>query len=327
MRSLLVLLLALLCCACSTQDEEGGTGVIYVSNQGSNSLARFSRATTAQGDVLPQVSLRGQLTRLNSPGFLTYDPLADRMIVPNGDNSILFFDGIHGLAENAPPLRFLSGLSSQLNRPTQVVLDLRQDLLYVANSGGGNVLVFANASSLQGSVAPIRVLSGPATRLSSVASIALDSENDRLWVADSTANAILVYEGASSLNGAVPPSRVISGNNTRLSSPGFLLLDGQHLWVSCNQSILRFQGSVDLQGDVAPVASISGSATGLVRPAQLRRRADNDELYVADTGASALLVFERSSSANGAPPPRRRIFGVRPGLTQVTGLVLDLDRN
>lgn len=320
------LLLVLLLVGCSTtqEEEEQGQGVLFVSNRGASNLARFDEATTVNGDVLPQRLIRGNLTRLLQPGALTYEAASRRMYVPNGgDSSILVFDNVREASENVPPTRILFGLGTQLSRPVHVQLDPARDLLYVANGGTSSVTVYANASTIQGGVAPVRTLAGSSTQIGAISFLWLDIENDRLWVADPVSSSLLVFNQISTLNGNVPPTRVISGSNTRLASPQALLLVGKRLYVACTSAILRFEDADAITGNVAPTASITGPATILSRPQQMALRADKDELYVADSGASAVLVFSNASTANGGPPPIRRIFGTLPGFTDVVGLVLD----
>jgi len=317
----------LLVTGCSTSDEEvEGTGVMLVSNRGAATIAHFRRATTADGAILPQVYLRGANTRLAQPGQLTYDPTLHRLIVPNGgDNSILFFDDVLNSAEGVPPKRFLTGIGTQLNRPVSVVLDSAHDELYVANGGSNSVVMFSNASTIDGATAPLRTLSGSATKIAGISAIWLDTGTDRLWVADPVSGALLVFNNASTINGNVPPNRYIIGSNTRLISPQSMLFINKQLFVGCTSSILRFDNSDTLDGNVVPTTTIEGSTTLLSRPQQMVLRPDKDELYVVDAGAAAVLVFEKPETFSGAPPPLRRIQGAQTGFADPVGLVLDLN--
>lgn len=310
---------------CSTEESvDEGRGELLVANRGASSIARFLRASTAEGAILPQTTIRGSNTRLSQPGQLSYDSTSKRLIVPNGgDNSILFFEDVLNQAESVPPKRFLSGIGTQLNRPVGVHLDSAHNELYVANAGSNNVLVFGNASSIEGATAPLRTLSGSATRISGVSAIVLDSGTDRLWVADPIANALLVFNNASTLNGNIPPNRYILGTNTKLQAPQSLLFINKQLFVGCTSSILRFDDSDSIDGNIAPTATIQGASTLLSRPQQMALRPDKDELFVVDSGAAAVLVFETPSTVNGGPAPLRKIQGSQTGFMDPAGLVLD----
>jgi DNA-binding beta-propeller fold protein YncE len=314
---------------CSTEDtEEEGTGEMLVSNRGAATIAHFKRASTAEGAILPQTYLRGSNTRLAQPGQLSYDATSKRLIVPNGgDNSILFFDDVLNVSESVPPRRFLTGIGTQLNRPVSVHYDSGHDQLYVANAGSNSIVIYGNASTIEGGTAPLRTLSGSATKISSVSAILLDTGSDRLWVADPVANALLVFNNASTLNGNVPPNRYILGTNTRLLAPQSLLFINKQLFVGCTSAILRFDESDSIDGNVAPTAFIQGSATLLSRPQQMVLRPDKEELYVVDSGAAAVLVYENPTTINGGPSPLRKIQGSQTGFMDPVGLALDFSVN
>jgi DNA-binding beta-propeller fold protein YncE len=193
----------------------------------------------------------------------------------------------------------------------------------VANAGTNSVLVYANASALQGGVAPVRTLAGSDTKIGGISHLWLDTQNDRLWVVDPITNSLLVFNSASALNGNIPPARIITGSNTRLQAPQSILLVGRRLYVACTGSILRFEDADALTGNIAPTAVLGGLTTGLSRPQQMALRADKDELYVADAGAGALFVFANASTANGAVVSLRRIQGPLTNFLDITGLVLD----
>ena len=324
MRRWLVIALIAGGCYMENQGNSGGSGQIFTSNRGSSTVTRFERASNVEGDVVPTSIIRGQMTQLSQPGYLTYDASSDRLYVANsGANSILIFDNASTLTENSPPTRFFEGGSTQLNRPVQVKIDNERDEMYVANAGSSAVTVYGSASTLQGSAAPLRTLSGSGTRLSGLSSIEIDFTNNQLYLADPIGNQILVFENANSTNGSVPPRRIISGGNTQLAAPQYLLRDGNTLYVSCTNALLRFANLDTLEGNLAPTATITGQVTALSRPQQLSLDLEDGTLYVADSGASAVLVFANIETAEGAPAPLRRITGGNTQFTEVAGIVYD----
>lgn len=137
--------------------------------------------------------------------------------------------------------------TTELHQPHGIWIDKTLDILYVANSFSGKILVFDGASSLDGNTAPSRVIEHP--ELGSPIHVFVDEANDRLFVASvavstgspppppssvkyhsaggvaepsdpGTCNAgppaVVIYNGASSLNGTVEPDVRIVGDNTRL---------------------------------------------------------------------------------------------------------------
>ena len=79
--------------------------------------------------------------------------------------------------------------------------------LYVANDIGQSVIVFANATKLQGDVPPARVIHGPSTRLRNPTGVALDLTHQELWVSNLGNSSATVYPLMA--NGDVPPLRII----------------------------------------------------------------------------------------------------------------------
>jgi hypothetical protein len=71
------------------------------------------------------------------------------------------------------------------------VFDDRRGELFVANDTGNSVLVFR--ADAAGDVAPIRVLKGPKTSLSSPAGVFLDAKHNELWVSNFGNHSLTVY--------------------------------------------------------------------------------------------------------------------------------------
>lgn len=113
--------------------------------------------------------------------------------------------------------RQIYGANTGLHDPHGLWVDEARDLLYVANAWAGEVLVWENASTQNGDVAPTRVIdvSGEGYPID----VMLDEDADRLYVAmaNSTNGSIGIYEEASTLSGTVSPDQRIVGSNTRIS--------------------------------------------------------------------------------------------------------------
>jgi hypothetical protein len=79
-------------------------------------------------------------------------------------------------------------------------------------------------------------------------------------------------------------------------------------------SILRFANASAASGNVVPNGTISGSATQLTSPQYLAADVSNDRLYVANLGASSVLVFEAASTKTGNVAPSQSLSGSNTGL-------------
>lgn len=95
------------------------------------------------------------------------------------------------------------------------------------------------------------------------------------------------------------------------------------LYVSTNSSILRFNNALNATGNVAPAATITGSATTLSGPEHILVDPTNNRLYIANHGASSILIYENVSTVNGNVAPSRTISGSSTLLAAPHDLALD----
>jgi uncharacterized repeat protein (TIGR01451 family) len=97
---------------------------------------------------------------------------------------------------------------------------------------------------------------------------------DRLYVSAYEPDLVVVFDGISSADGDMAPSRIISGPNTLFDFPAGLALDvaADTLYVSNSQKpyhVSIFRNASSASGDVAPTRVISGSDSGLYYPRAL----------------------------------------------------------
>ena len=132
----------------------------------------------AAGEEQPLRHIEGDDTGLDSPHGIAVDE-KDRLLFVNtwGQHSNYRVAGtgkyyppaikVYPLdaSGNAKPLRVITGDKTQMDWPAAMKFNPDNGDLYVANDIGESVLVFANAASVQGDVAPVRVIKGPSTRL------------------------------------------------------------------------------------------------------------------------------------------------------------------
>ena len=289
----------------------------------SNTLLRFDNAFTANGNATPAATIVGNNTTLNFPGFMTLDTTRDSLyIADTGDLSVVIYDGISTKSSgNIAPSRKITG---SLVNPTDVSLDKVRNLLYVADDL--DILVYASASTANGTPTPVRDLSVNFQ----LSGIFIDGANDRLYVADSAGNAVAVYDKASTLNGPITANRAVQGpNNTHLSGPGEVQVDGLGRLVVSNAlapSITIYPNAATADGDIAPVAEIKGATTGLSVPTQIFiDTTGTGTLYNADPGAARIAVWGNLNTANGNIAPTRVIFGANTGITASGQLGLAFD--
>ena len=144
----------------------------------------------------------------------------------------------------------------------------------------------------------------------------------KLYVSNQNGNSILRFDNAFTASGNQAPSATISGTNTGLSGPQFMLLDAANdrLFVAnaTGSSVLIWDAASTRSGNVAPTRTIAGASTGFVTPSDVALDKTHDLLYVAD--GPEIFVFSSASTVNGDTLPVRDI--VVSGFS-IAGMFLD----
>ena len=214
---------------------------------------------------------------------------------------------------NVVPARVISGTTTELDTPTGLWLDSNSNQLYVRNSNG--VLVFTDATTANGNVAPARNISLTAL-FYGLADLWLDSISNQLYVGNDNGMGnenILVFTDTSTMNGTVLPARVISGTTTELDNPTGLWLDSNsnQLYVECvRRGILVFTDATTANGNVAPARSITPTTNGFY-PIPLWLDSASDQLYLTSVdlkGRISILAFTDVGTINGSVTPSRVLY-------------------
>ncbi|HKV92572.1 MAG TPA: hypothetical protein VJW20_08500 [Candidatus Angelobacter sp.] len=205
--------------------------------------------------------------------------------------------------------------------PTPTPAPAATGKLYVTSGSQNSILRFDNAFTMNGNIAPAATLSGTATALANPIYLALDATADRLFAADRTSAAILVFDQISTKTGNVAPSRVISGIATNLFVPVQPFLDESRnlLYVSDDVDVLVFNNASTANGNVASARDIQpGFSVGAIFVDSV-----NDRLFVTDPNGNAVNVYDNASTLNGPTAPTRQIKGAVTGLANPVGLQID----
>jgi sugar lactone lactonase YvrE len=195
--------------------------------------------------------------------------------------------------------------------------------LYISNQAASSILRFDNALTASGNVAPATTITGAGTTLAGPQYLFLDQAADRLFVANTGAGSILIFDTVSTKTGNATPTRTISGAATLLSIPSDLALDKGRdmLYVADGLNILVFNSASTstANGNVAPARNI---AVGFTISA-IFLDATNDRLYVADAVGSAIHVYDSASTLFAVVTANRIISGVGTQLASPSGLQID----
>jgi hypothetical protein len=96
---------------------------------------------------------------------------------------------------------------------------------------------------------------------------------------------------------------------------------------AANNSIVRFDSALTVTGNVAPGAIIAGGSTQLAAPQYMLLDVPNNRLFVANKGASSVLIFETVNTKTGNVAPERTIAGAATLLVAPVDLALDSGRD
>lgn len=197
------------------------------------------------------------------------------------------------------PQATISGALTQLQGPSQLVMDNAGNRLYVLDTG--RVLVFDAPKTLTGNVAPARVLI-PA--VAGALSIALDEVRNILYIGHQN-NGITSYDAASTLQGAITPNRTIAGAATNVLTATGLFVDANNRLVEADfstESINTFDGAATATGNVAPTRSITGALTTFIDPFAVA--IDNiGTIFMGDVSSQLFYLYSNGATATGNVAP------------------------
>jgi 6-phosphogluconolactonase (cycloisomerase 2 family) len=201
--------------------------------------------------------------------------------------------------------------------------------LYVSNQNTNSIAVFSSGLSVTGNVAPSATIVGGATTLNQPQFMAFDSAHDRLFVANTAAGTILIFDRASTLNANVAPTRTIGGPTSGLIGPSDVAYDATHdaLYVLDQTDVVVYNtiSSATVTGDKVPDRDITTPFNTL---SAICLDVVNDRLYVAESGTNVIGIYDNVSAiATGVVGASRTIAGLATKLASPAGLTLDPSKN
>ena len=198
--------------------------------------------------------------------------------------------------------------------------DAVRDEIVVPHQFGQGILVFR--ATANGEEPPVRVISGPRTRLIALDRVAVDEVNGEYYVPEG--GDVLVFPRDA--NGDVAPSRILSGPNTGFSAARAVAVDTtRNLLIVVARGIGRgddTQISIfdrRASGDAKPLRVI----TGLVASQNVTVEPQRGLIFVVQLGDNTGYIGVWSVADSGNVPPRYVIGGPNGTLFDPRGVVLD----
>lgn len=260
------------------------------------------------------------------PGDVT--PTANRLFVHDNGSGMGSVETANPAAGTLTFDTLVAGSNTRFGNVDDYALDINNDRLYVSNAN--SILVFDNVSSANGNVAPSRTITS--TSFGTISHLFLDTINNELYATDDIVG-LWVIANANSANGNITPVRGITGNiedSSSFSIYGVAVdVDSDVLYLSVRisspytETILAYNNASTINGTnvMADRAFTSNNMGG--NPGQIVFDAENDRLYMADSGSYAVRVFDNVSTLDGTVDPSRTInLGV-----SITDIKVDLSNN
>jgi len=228
----------------------------------------------------------------------------------DGSQSIIRINDAAQASGNVTP-NVISGSATLLSAVNGILVDESANRLFVGSQGAtptAALLIFDNASSKSGNVAPDRVVTGSATMLTLPGAMALDKHRNILYVADG--NNVLIFGNASAMNGNVAPMSTLTAPFITFS-PGGLFLDepNDRLYISNpgGNEVFSFEHASQLGPVPTGSRSLSGAATGLAGPRTIS--VDGSGRLLVGNLLGAVTIYSNAGAVVGNTPPVATIQG------------------
>lgn len=293
--------------------------ILFVANLGGPSVGRFVDLVDRNGDIAPDTQLAGDTTMLAEVSDVVVNRENSLIAVNRSNNSLnLYLASAVSIGDVAPAF-IVRGPATGLDRPTRIDVSPLEDLVFISNTGtSSNILVFPGPSDVifNGDLAPVRVISSTALNLPG--DIHIDPQ-DRLYVANTGARNVLVFNDASAIDGETMPDRTLV--SALFADPVGLDIDNSDRLYVLNSTgtILVFEGASQLEDDVDPRAVITLTGAGTLFAIAV---ADSGHAFVADFDRNAVYIIDDVAGREGNVTADRTISGEATGFAQPFGLFL-----
>ncbi len=152
-------------------DEQ--TDSLYVTNFSGHSILVFTSASTINGNIAPSRTITG--STITGPTGIWLDTSSDRLyITDSGAHALQVFNNANSISGAVTANRLIYGASTTFNTPYGIWFDAATDRIYVADFLNLSVDIFNSASTINGDIAPSRIIKGANTGFNYPESLWLD---------------------------------------------------------------------------------------------------------------------------------------------------------
>jgi hypothetical protein len=226
-----------------------------------------------------------------------------------GEQSIRITDDVNNYADGATATpRIITGTNVPLPNPgtDSLAVDRSRSMIYVTDSTNVNIIVYNNAGTVTGNIAPDRTIT-ITTASSYLAGVAIDDVKDRLYVAgyNGSVRCVFIFNNASTLTGSVTANAVLTVSSEVL----FIDTQNDRLYVGKNISDIG-AGAVYVYDNASTLtAGAVATRTITILPGTLPAYAlwvdaTTDKLYYGSRTASPnghnLFIFNGASTLTGS---------------------------
>jgi hypothetical protein len=258
-------------------------------------------------------AMEGPLSAELSASPRSASPLSDvAFVVHRVAQAVEVWDTVSALSNGDVATRVLSGAATGIAGPLGgLAVDKESGLLFVANSQPRSVVVWENADTVTGNVAPTRTLAGAATGLQTVVGLAFDHKRFLVY-ASNREGSIVSFSNGCGASGNARPLATLSGARTTLGgSVGAIALDeaADRLWVASGGSLVAFAGVSATRGAVDPAPERTLTLAGMTDIGGLAVDPATDTLYVSSRNEGRLYTIAGASTKSGAVSPSATASG------------------
>lgn len=278
---------------------------LFIANFNGNNVTSYSDPATVNGNIAPEANLAGAQTQLTNPSDIVVNNNGSLIASNFGTPSITSYDNapVNG---NVAPDGNVQGAATLLAQPVTLTINTGQDLLFVADLGADDILVFqGTANNFNGNLAPVRTIDS--ADLNDPLGINFGA-NDDLYAANNGTNNVAVFANASTLNGTVNATRIItSGVFTNLFD--VFIDDNDTMYVvDTTGFIFTFNNASTLNGNVAPDFTLTVQGATAITAIAVD---SNNTGYIVDNTDNAVYSYDNIGTLNGTVAPDRTIQGAQ----------------